>query len=121
MITITPKTQYTVPVQAACINPDLFAGKSVKEIAALPITEGNKHLLLGDLFEITYDNAETPSITLNGDFSKVKRVGQGMSSGEIIFNGNARHAHWRKNVRRQNHCKRQRRRMERLRNERRFN
>jgi formylmethanofuran dehydrogenase subunit C len=89
MITITPKTQYTVPVQAACINPDLFAGKSVKEIAALPITEGNKHLLLGDLFEITYDNAETPSITLNGDFSKVKRVGQGMSSGEIIFNGNA--------------------------------
>jgi formylmethanofuran dehydrogenase subunit C len=89
MITLTPKTKFDVPVQAACISPDVFAGKTIKEITALPVTEGNKELTLGDLFEIKEDKAETPSITLNGDFSRVKRIGQGMKTGEIVFNGDA--------------------------------
>ncbi len=88
MITLTPLREFTVPVAAACISPDVFKGKSVQEIAKLPVTEGNRHMKLGDLFEIKEDNAETPDITLNGDFGKVKRIGQGMKSGEIVTNGN---------------------------------
>lgn len=87
MITLTPKRVFEVPVQAACITPDEFAGKTAPEIAKLPVTEGHLNLTLGDLFLITEDKTETPSITLNGDFSKVKRVGQGMKTGEIIVNG----------------------------------
>ncbi len=89
MITITPLRKFDVPVQTACINPDVFKGKTLKEIADLPITEGNRSMTLGDLFEIKEDAGETPSITINGDVAKVKRIGQGMKSGEIVINSNA--------------------------------
>jgi formylmethanofuran dehydrogenase subunit C len=87
MITLTPKKTFEVPVQAASISPEVFLGKSVAEIADLDVTEGNRNLKLGDLFEIKKDTAETPAITLTGDFSKVKRIGTLMKSGEIVVNG----------------------------------
>jgi formylmethanofuran dehydrogenase subunit C len=89
MITLVPKKKFEVPVQAACINPDVFKGKDTAEIANLPVTEGNRNLKLGDLFEIQEDNAATPEITINGDVSKVRRIGQGMKTGEIVINGDA--------------------------------
>jgi formylmethanofuran dehydrogenase subunit C len=89
MITLTPKRVFEVPIQAACITPESFTGKTVQEVAAMPVTEGVLNVTLGDLFDITEDTAvATPNITLNGDFSKVKRVGQGMKTGEILVNGN---------------------------------
>ncbi|MCL1976921.1 MAG: formylmethanofuran dehydrogenase subunit C [Candidatus Bathyarchaeota archaeon] len=90
MITITPKRVFTVPVQAACISADVFAGKPLEEIKKLSITEGKETITLDDAFNITEDKTiETPNITLTGDFSKVKRIGQGMKTGEIIINGDA--------------------------------
>jgi formylmethanofuran dehydrogenase subunit C len=61
----------------------------VKEIASLPVWEGNRQKKLGDLFKIEETPAETPNITINGDASEVRRVGQGMKTGEIIVNGDA--------------------------------
>ncbi len=52
MITLTPLKQFEVPVQAANISPDIFRGKTAKEIAELPATEGNRNVKLGDLFKI---------------------------------------------------------------------
>ena len=86
MIILTPKRKFEVPVQAACISPDVFRGKDTNEIANLPITEGNRNLKLGDLFEIQEDSLETPYITINGDVGKVKRIGQAMKTGEILVN-----------------------------------
>ena len=88
MIVLTPLKQFDVPVQVSCINPDVFQGKTIAEIAKLPLTEGNTQLQLCDLFKIEETPAETPSITINGDLSKVKRIGQGMKTGEIVINGN---------------------------------
>jgi formylmethanofuran dehydrogenase subunit C len=87
MITLVPLRKFEVPVQAACISPDVFKGKTIAEIANLPVTEGNRQLKLCDLFEITEDNAETPAITINGDAGKVKRIGSCMKTGEIVVNG----------------------------------
>ena len=89
MIILIPKKFFEVPVQAASISPDVFKGKDAGEIANLPVTEGNRNLKLGDLFEIHEDNLETPYITINGDAGKVKRIGQGMKAGEILINGDA--------------------------------
>ncbi|MDR2203464.1 MAG: formylmethanofuran dehydrogenase subunit C [Nitrososphaerota archaeon] len=90
MITITPKKEFTVPIQAECINADTFTGKTIEEIKKLTITEGKETITLNDAFNITEDKTtKTPNITLTGDFSKVKRIGQGMKTGEIIINGNA--------------------------------
>jgi formylmethanofuran dehydrogenase subunit C len=88
MIVLTPLRQFQFPVIAECINPDVFQGKSVAEIAALNIWEGNRKKKLGDLFKIEETPAETPNITLNGDFSEVRRVGMDMKNGEIVVNGN---------------------------------
>ncbi|MCW4005231.1 MAG: formylmethanofuran dehydrogenase subunit C [Candidatus Bathyarchaeota archaeon] len=87
MIVLTPLKKFEAPVQAACINPDVFQGKTLQEIAALPVTEGSKQLTLCDLFKLEETPQETPNITLNGDFGKVKRIGQEMKTGEIIING----------------------------------
>jgi formylmethanofuran dehydrogenase subunit C len=88
MITLTPLKAFDVPVQAPCITPDNFTGKTVAEIAKLPVTDGNRNVTLGDLFKIEESKEASPNITLNGDFSKVKRVGQRMTTGEIVCNGN---------------------------------
>jgi len=87
MIILTPKRKFEVPVQAAYISPDVFKAKDIPEISNLPVTEGNRNLKLGNLFEIQEDNLETPYITINGDASKVKRIGQAMKTGEILVNG----------------------------------
>jgi formylmethanofuran dehydrogenase subunit C len=67
----------------------VFKGKTTAQIAELPITEGNRNIKLGDAFFIREESAQPPDIILEGDFSRVKRVGQAMTSGEIVFNGNA--------------------------------
>jgi formylmethanofuran dehydrogenase subunit C len=87
MIVLTPLKKFDVPVQAACITPDVFNGKDVAELAKLPLTEGNRQLTLGDLFKVEEIPSEAPNITINGDVGKVKRIGQGMKNGEIIING----------------------------------
>jgi len=88
MIVLSPLRKFTYPVNAECINPDIFQGKDTTEIAKLPLFEGNKQKKLGDLFKIEKDNQDTPSITINGDVSEVRRIGMGMKSGEILVNGN---------------------------------
>jgi formylmethanofuran dehydrogenase subunit C len=89
MITLTPLKKFQAPITAPSINPDVFEEKSVAEIAELPVYEGNRKKKLGNLFKIEKNSEEMPSITINGDVSKVKRVGMGMEKGEIVINGNA--------------------------------
>jgi formylmethanofuran dehydrogenase subunit C len=88
MITLTPLRKVQFPVIAECINPDVFQGKSLPEIAALSIWEGNKKKKLSDLFKIEENAAETPNITVNGDASEIRWVGYSMKNGEIVVNGN---------------------------------
>jgi formylmethanofuran dehydrogenase subunit C len=88
MITLTPLRAFDVPIQAPCITPDNFTGKSLAEIKALPLTEGVQNLTIADLFKVEETNDGTSNITINGECSKVKRVGQCMTTGEITVNGN---------------------------------
>jgi formylmethanofuran dehydrogenase subunit C len=88
MMVLTPLRKFQFPVMAECINPSVFQGKTLDEIAALGVWEGNKQKKLGDLFKIEEDKAEDPHITINGDASEVRRIGMGMKDGEIVINGN---------------------------------
>ena len=88
MIVLTLLRKLQFPVMAECITPSVFQGKTVDEIAALEVWEGNKQKKLGDIFRIEEDKAETPNITINGDAAEVRRVGSGMKEGEIVINGN---------------------------------
>ncbi|NIO19935.1 MAG: formylmethanofuran dehydrogenase subunit C, partial [Candidatus Aenigmarchaeota archaeon] len=90
VITLYPKSSFKVPIEAECINPDVFAEKSVTNIAKLQIWEGNRKRILGDLFKIEPNPdiaAEKVTIRISGDVSKVRRIGAKMTMGEIIIDG----------------------------------
>ncbi len=81
---------FKIPVEAECISPDVFVEKSAKEIAKLQVWEGNRKRTLDELFKINHETSnpsEEISIKICGDVSKVRRIGTGMSSGEIIIDG----------------------------------
>ena len=92
LITLYPKRLFKVPVEAECISPDVFAEKSVKEIATLQTWEGNRKRTLGDLFKIkhgTDSSSEKFTIQICGDVSEVRKIGAKMSMGNIIIEGDA--------------------------------
>ena len=78
----------TIPVEAECITPDHFAGKSVAEIALLPVQHGNAPAPLGEFFAVE-GNAGDGEVVIEGDCSRVKWIGSGMSVGRITVHGNA--------------------------------
>lgn len=89
-VTLQPKYAFKVPVEADCVSPDAFAGKSLDQVSKLPVWEGNKQRSLCELFEIRGETAEKPedlSIHVEGDTRKVRRIGSKMSAGEIIISG----------------------------------
>jgi formylmethanofuran dehydrogenase subunit C len=93
MISLCPLKDFRFPVQAECVNPDVFREKSLNEIKSLRVWEGNKQKKLGEIFkieEVKMENKpDNPVISVCGDVSKVRRIGLGMKSGEITINGDA--------------------------------
>ena len=95
-ITLQPKYSFSVPVDAGNITPNIFLGKSINEIKALHVWEGNCKRVLGDLFDVNYEAEESSenvkkksmNIQFIGDLTKVKRIGAKMSLGRIDIEGN---------------------------------
>jgi len=86
VISLRPKHLFKVPAEGKSISPDAFANRSLSEIAKLPAWEGNRQRTLGELFEIESDSADKAAnlnIHVHGDASKIRRIGFGMTAGEI--------------------------------------
>jgi formylmethanofuran dehydrogenase subunit C len=90
-ITLTPLKAFEITVEAENISPDKFAPMTLGQISGLEIWQGNRRRLLSDLFMVEgEDRPEKPEetvILLKGDFSRVKRVGEGMTAGIIEATG----------------------------------
>lgn len=82
-----------ITVEAEVICTDLFAGKTKEDIEKLIVWQGSKELPLNEFFEVELqgngDLPEQTKIVINGDVSRVKRIGQGMKAGEIEILGDA--------------------------------
>ncbi|MFX1348922.1 MAG: formylmethanofuran dehydrogenase subunit C [Promethearchaeota archaeon] len=78
------------PLEAETISPDKFSGKSTAEIKKLIVYNGNEEKTLGDFFNISGNGGEIndTKIIIEGDVSNVKRIGEKMTGGEIVINGN---------------------------------
>ncbi len=90
VITIKPKKQLRVSVEAENITPDNFADKTEEEIKAIEAWMGNQKTTLGELFLIKVEGSgeiQDTKILMEGDFSRVKRIGEGMTSGLIMIKG----------------------------------
>lgn len=85
MPTLTPREPPTVPLEAECISPDVFAGLTLDAVRLLPVFHGKRKLALGDFF--TVDGEPGEQIELHGDLTKVKWVGKGMTCGAIHVHG----------------------------------
>jgi formylmethanofuran dehydrogenase subunit C len=91
-ITFKIKKTLRVPIDAPDLGPDGIIGKSLDEICKIEIWEGNRKINLGEIFDVNgekVDKLEELSIRVIGDVSKVKRIGQNMSGGNIQIDGNA--------------------------------
>jgi formylmethanofuran dehydrogenase subunit C len=88
MLRLTYHATTTVPVEAECVTPDNLAGKTLEEIARLPVQHGNAAAPLGDFFHLDGDAGDR-DILLQGDCSRVKLLGAGMASGRLRVEGNA--------------------------------
>ena len=88
MIILKLKAQITdtIPREAESINPENIRGKTDSEISALPIWCGNRLETVGDYFDVDTSEAskgDLSKIVLQGDLSLFKRLGQGMTEGEM--------------------------------------
>ncbi len=90
-VTIKPKKEISISVEAENISPDKFAGKSEKDIQSIEAWLGNQKTTLGELFSIKVEGtgaAADTKIVMEGNFSRVKRIGEGMTAGLIMIKGN---------------------------------
>ena len=89
-VTIKPKKEMKISVEAENISPDKFAGKTEKEIQSLEAWMGNHKTTLGELFSVKVEGsgaAADTKIIMVGDFSRVKRIGEGMTAGLVMIKG----------------------------------
>jgi formylmethanofuran dehydrogenase subunit C len=90
LITLIPKRRFKYPIEGKNISPDVFAEKTVKEIASLEVFEGNRKLTIGDLFNIKMNNnpsEEELIINVEGNVNKVRNIGFRMAKGKVIVDG----------------------------------
>ncbi len=87
MLKLTYFSDTTIPVEAECLTPDNLAGKSPAEIAALPVQHGNAAVPLGEFFRVAGD-AGDQEIHIEGDCTRVKLIGAGMTAGRVTVHGN---------------------------------
>ncbi|MCX6672457.1 MAG: formylmethanofuran dehydrogenase subunit C [Methanothrix sp.] len=87
-ITITPQKAFCISVEAENISPDKFAPLTLSQIKSLVVWQGNRQKTLSELFVVEGDDApakaEELTIRLIGDFSQVKRIGEGMTAGVVL-------------------------------------
>ncbi len=91
-IRLVPRGEIGIMVEAEVIRPDLFAGKTKDEIEKLTVWQGPRELPLNRFFEVELKESTEPEetkIVIDGDVSRVKRIGQGMKSGVIEILGSA--------------------------------
>lgn len=85
-LTVKPRKKPFLPIEAECIVPENFIGSR-----DLFIYEGNKNRRIEEIFSIRKDgNVNSPEkvvVILRGDTGRIKRVGEYMSSGQIIIEG----------------------------------
>ena len=81
------KSPTTIPIEADSVSPDNFINKSMKEISELPVFYGRRRCKLCDIFDITGNDPEY--IVVEGDLSHVKKLGYGMTRGNMLIRGNA--------------------------------
>jgi formylmethanofuran dehydrogenase subunit C len=84
-LTLTLREQPAVPLETEGLCPDRLAGASREEIEALPAWHGNERTRVGEFFAVSGGGDE--DVRVEGDLSRVKFVGAGMTAGRLTIAG----------------------------------
>jgi formylmethanofuran dehydrogenase subunit C len=91
-ISIMPIRSPEISLEAEAICPDRFAPLTLSQIRVLDVWQGNRKMKLMDFFQVEGDEdsvkIEETFIRLDGDFSRVKRLAENMSGGQVEVYGN---------------------------------
>ena len=74
-LTLTLREQPDVPLEAEVLTPDKLVGDMT---AALPLWHGKERTRVGEFFEVS---GAGDDVRVEGDLSRVRYVGAGMTSG----------------------------------------
>lgn len=91
-IILRSKGSIGIMVEAEVIRPDVFAAKKKEEIEGLLVWQGPVPLPLSEFFDVDVSGAgslEETSILIEGDVSRIKRIGEGMKAGRLEIHGSA--------------------------------
>jgi formylmethanofuran dehydrogenase subunit C len=91
-VILVPRGRIGIMVEAEAICPDVFRNRSRGEIEVLTVWQGPRKHPLAEFFQVqVLENGsdEETKIVIDGDVSRVKRIGQGMKAGTIEINGSA--------------------------------
>jgi formylmethanofuran dehydrogenase subunit C len=83
-LTLTLREDPVVPLEADVLSPDRLAGASRHEIEVLPVWHGTERTGLGEFFAVSGAGED---VRLEGDLSRVKHVGAGMTAGRLTVAG----------------------------------
>lgn len=89
---LKPKYEFNVPVEVEKVVPNNIAGLSLKEVLKIRVYEGNRRKTLGELFEVLGEIADKPSeqeIIFQSSSYKIRFIGEEMTAGKIIVEGDA--------------------------------
>src|SRR5262245_51872822 len=85
-LTLTWRSATSLPVDGSWLRPESFSGKAAAEARRMPIRLGNTTVNLAELFQV--DGSEGDDhLTLEGDLSHVRGIGQGTSTGHLSVRG----------------------------------
>ena len=84
-LTLTLHTPPAVPLEADVLTPERLAGLGHREIEALEVWHGHRCARVGDFFRVSGRGAD--DVRLEGELSRVKFVGAGMSAGRLVVSG----------------------------------
>lgn len=85
-LTLTQTEVPTAPFEVEGFAPNRLAGMVRTEIEALPVFHGNQQAALGDFFDVSGHGED---VRLEGDLSRVKFLGAGMTRGRLVISGSA--------------------------------
>ena len=84
-LTLTLREQPAVPLETEALSPDRLAAASRAEIEAATVWHGSERTRLGEFFDVSGSGDD---VRLEGDLSRVKFVGAGMTAGRLTIAGN---------------------------------
>jgi formylmethanofuran dehydrogenase subunit C len=83
-LTLTMREQPVVALEAEALTPDRLAAASRAEIEGLPVWHGKERTRVGEFFAVSGSGDD---VRVEGDLSRVKFVGAGMTAGRLTVAG----------------------------------